>query len=154
MSASLLLGRDALKSFGYRLTNNPEYDRVVSEIFCIDNHCDKTENIKVNPKIEANYKNRFECIMRDFYFRPKRPEIPKVRMEAALVLKDNKPVQFGPGRLGFTDKEKVQEILDDLLKRGIIRTSASEYASPIVLTRKRNGQVRMCVNYRALNIKV
>lgn len=95
------------------------------------NHCDETENISVNPKIEANYKNKFADIMRDFYFRPKRPETSKVRMEAALVLKDNTSVQFGPRRLGFADKEKVQEILNDLLKRGVIRTSASKYVSPI-----------------------
>lgn len=41
--------------------------------------------------------------------------------------------------------------MDDLLGKGIIRTSSSEYASPIVLTRKKNGEIRMCVDYRTLN---
>lgn len=49
------------------------------------------------------------------------------------------------------EKKKVQEILDDLLKRKIIRKSNSEYAFPIVLTRKKNGTIRMCVDYRTLN---
>lgn len=41
--------------------------------------------------------------------------------------------------------------MDDLLGRSIIRISSSEYASPIVLTRKKNGEIRMCVDYRTLN---
>lgn len=70
-----------------------------------------------------------------------RPQIPKVQVEATLVVKDNKPVQFGLGRLGFTEKVKVQQILDNLLERKIIRKSVSEYASPIVLVRKKTGDI-------------
>lgn len=45
----------------------------------------------------------------------------------------------------------VREILDDLLGRGIIWISTSKYAYLIVLTRKKNDQIRICVDYRALN---
>ena len=44
----------------------------------------------------------------------------------------------------------MRQILDDLLQRGIIRKNVSEYASPIVLSKK-IGDVRMCIDYRALN---
>lgn len=38
------------------------------------------------------------------------------------------------------------------MNKGIIRESTSEYASPIVLLeRKKNGEIRKCVDYRALN---
>ena len=44
-----------------------------------------------------------------------RPEIPKLWIETTLILKNNKPVQFGPRRLRFSEKEKIQQILNDLL---------------------------------------
>lgn len=53
------------------------------------------------------------------------------------MVKGDHPIQFGPRRLGFAEKEKVREILDDLVKRGIVRASTFEYASPIVLIRKK-----------------
>lgn len=74
-----------------------------------------------------------------------------MQVEAALKLKDNKPIQFTPRRLSYVEIEKLGEIIDDLLNRKIIRQSASEYASPIVLTRKKSGEIRMCVDYCVLN---
>ena len=41
--------------------------------------------------------------------------------------------------------------IKELLEKGVIRESESQYASPIVLVRKKNGDIRMCVDYRQLN---
>lgn len=57
---------------------------------------------------------------------------------------------MSPRRLSFAERQEVRRIVDDLLMRGIIRHSDSPYASPIVLTKK-NGDMRMCVDYRSLN---
>jgi len=42
-------------------------------------------------------------------------------------------------------------ILDEYLSEGIIRPIESEYASPIVLVKKKSGDLRLCVDYRKLN---
>jgi RNase H-like domain found in reverse transcriptase/Reverse transcriptase (RNA-dependent DNA polymerase)/Integrase zinc binding domain len=41
--------------------------------------------------------------------------------------------------------------LTSYLDRGWIRTSTSEYASPVLFARKATGELRMCVDYRGLN---
>jgi hypothetical protein len=50
---------------------------------------------------------------------------------------------------GFQDVE--QQHLDRMIKAGVIRSSTSEWASAPVLVRKRDGSVRWCIDYRALN---
>lgn len=66
-----------------------------------------------------------------------------------IVLKHTQPISFRPRRLAFSDKEKLQHILDDLLKNKIIRPNNSPYASPIALVRKKNGELR--VDYIEIN---
>ena len=68
-----------------------------------------------------------------------------------MRLTNNNPVYCGPGRLSYDEKEKLQKILDSLLTRGIIRESDSPYASSIILIRKMNSELRLCVDYRFLN---
>ena len=50
---------------------------------------------------------------------------------------------------GFAGEEKAH--LEKMLKAGVIKPSISEWASAPVLVRKRDGTVRWCVDYRALN---
>lgn len=47
----------------------------------------------------------------------------------------------------------VKEHIHQLLEAQVIRESSSPYASPIVLVKKRDGTLRMCVDYRQLNCK-
>ena len=49
--------------------------------------------------------------------------------------------------------EEIRQHLEQLLSAGIIRKSKSPWASNIVLVRKKNGSLRMCVDYRSLNKK-
>ncbi|PIK37872.1 hypothetical protein BSL78_25295 [Apostichopus japonicus] len=49
--------------------------------------------------------------------------------------------------------EEVQEHVRKLLAKGVIKPSTSPYASPVVLVRKTDGTLRLCVDYRKLNGK-
>ena len=68
-----------------------------------------------------------------------------------IILKHNQPISFRARRLSYVDKQQLQLLLDDLIKKNIIRPSTSAYASPIVLTRKKNGEIRLCVDSREFN---
>ena len=55
-------------------------------------------------------------------------------------------VQYHP-----TGAKKSVSTWEDQLKKGFIWPSHSDYASPIVLVRKKSGLLRMCVDYRLMN---
>ena len=41
--------------------------------------------------------------------------------------------------------------LDKLLKNGSIKPSVSPYGAPVIFVKKKSSELRMCINYRALN---
>ncbi|KOC60082.1 hypothetical protein WH47_09453, partial [Habropoda laboriosa] len=61
------------------------------------------------------------------------------------------PVYQRPRRLCPQEKTEVNEQTDPWVKGGIVRLSHSNYASPIILVKKKNGSTRICVEYRQLN---
>ena len=63
------------------------------------------------------------------------------------------PVRQPFRRIPPTQYQEVKEHIKDLLNRGVIRESHSAWASPIVLVRKKDDSLRMCVDYRLLNAK-
>jgi hypothetical protein len=74
-------------------------------------------------------------------------------VEMSIKLKDDTPVVFRPYRLSVHERSQVRNMVEELIQHNIVRPSTSAYSSPIVLVRKKNGEVRMCIDYRALNRK-
>ncbi|CAG9136407.1 unnamed protein product [Plutella xylostella] len=68
-----------------------------------------------------------------------------------IKLNSGATVYYRPYKLSLDEKIRVRAIISDLLSKGIIRESESEFASPIILVKKKDGSDRMCVDYRALN---
>lgn len=64
---------------------------------------------------------------------------------------DTKPFRERSRRLAPADIDDVRQHLQELLKAGVIKESRSQYASPIVIARKKTGRIRMCIDYRTLN---
>ena len=72
-------------------------------------------------------------------------------VEHTIRMSDPRPFRERSRRLAPADVEDVRKHLQELLRAGIIKESRSPYASPIVIVRKKNGAVRMCIDYRLLN---
>ena len=63
----------------------------------------------------------------------------------------SKPASRPCYRLSFSELDELKKQLEDLLKKGLIRPSKSPWGAPILFVKKKTGEMRMCVDYRALN---
>ncbi|XP_068118921.1 uncharacterized protein [Hyperolius riggenbachi] len=68
-----------------------------------------------------------------------------------IRLQDDKPFRERSRWIPFGDLEDLRQQIAELKRTGIIRESRSPYASPIVVVRKKNGSIRLCIDYRTLN---
>lgn len=71
--------------------------------------------------------------------------------EMDIKLKDPTPVVYRPYRLPHSEREVVRSIVQELEESGIVQQSSSEYASPILLVKKKTGDYRLCIDFRTLN---
>jgi hypothetical protein len=54
-------------------------------------------------------------------------------------------------RLTQDEEKEVQRQVTDLLERGLVEPSSSPYGAPVLFVKKKDGTLRMCIDYRALN---
>lgn len=72
-------------------------------------------------------------------------------VEHKIETGDALPIATPPRRVPMALEEKVDKMVEDLLKSDIIQPSESPWNAPIVIVAKKNGDIRMCVDYRRLN---
>ena len=61
------------------------------------------------------------------------------------------PIKQYARRIPFSLRGPVEEAVNDMLQRGIVRPSSSPWMSPVVLVKKKEGTYRFCVDYRKIN---
>lgn len=64
---------------------------------------------------------------------------------------ENQQVYQHPYRIPHAWKGQVQKEIQTMLDAGIIVSSDSPWTSPIVIVKKKDGKIRLCVDYRKLN---
>ena len=64
---------------------------------------------------------------------------------------ETKPIALKARRTPIAVEDEVEKQIGEMLKNGIIKRSESPWSFPIVVVRKKNGDLRICVDYRKLN---
>lgn len=148
----LLVGTDFLntvevnlKAGEVKITKIVEED--MPEVYKID-VIDQTE-IDLSHLQDERLKVEVESMVRNYC--PKKSK--DVGVEMRIVLTDNIPIYQPARRLAVSEKKEVDTQMREWCEAGVIRPSTSDYASPIVLVRKKDGSARICVDFRRLNAK-
>lgn len=126
-------------------------DNFEQELLLIDYDVNLGDSLKINPNLPSDVIHTVETQFLNEYLQAPRPERPNVDFEMRICLKNDQPVSCRPRKLSYSEKLELQQIIDNLLSEGIIRESESPYCSPIVIINKKNGQKRLCVDYREIN---
>ena len=73
-------------------------------------------------------------------------------LDHAIPLLDNKKLAIGlMYSMSDSELQEVQKWIEENLSKGFIKASSSSYISPILFVKKKDGSLRLCVDYRALN---
>ena len=72
-------------------------------------------------------------------------------IEHKIQMQGHQPFHVPPRRLPYALREELECELSKLLSTECIEPSSSPYASGLVLVRKKDGSLRVCVDYRGIN---
>ncbi|WVZ80118.1 hypothetical protein U9M48_027621 [Paspalum notatum var. saurae] len=73
-------------------------------------------------------------------------------MEFAIdLVPGTAPIAKAPYRMSGKEYDELKKQLDDLLEKGLIRCSISPWGAPVLFVKKRDGTMRLCIDYRELN---
>ncbi len=77
---------------------------------------------------------------------------PRRRVDHAIeVMPGMAPPAKAPYRMSHEELKELKVQLEELLAKGYIKPSKSPYGAPVLFVHKKDGTLRMCVDYKTLN---
>ena len=61
------------------------------------------------------------------------------------------PIAKRPYRMAASELAELKKQLEELQRIGFIRPSSSPWGAPVLFVKKKDGSMRLCVDYRTLN---
>lgn len=83
-------------------------------------------------------------------------EIPDAPPEREIefgidLVPGTKPMSMAPYRMSASELVELKKQLEDLLEKKFVRPSVSPWGAPVLLVKKKEGIMRLCIDYRQLN---
>ena len=118
----------------------------------------KERTLRVNRQLPENFKRKLSELFQQYedVFAWDHTELkgvdPKVCHHRIALKPDARPIRMQRYRMNPNYAKKVKEELDALLKAGFIaEVESSDWLFPIVVVAKKNGKLRICVDFTKLN---
>ena len=67
------------------------------------------------------------------------------------IISDSRLLSILPKRMTPIELKELKEQLKHLFDKGFIRPSISPWGAPVLFVRKKDGSLRMCIDYHHLN---
>ncbi|KAL0560988.1 hypothetical protein IC582_001406 [Cucumis melo] len=67
------------------------------------------------------------------------------------LLPGTTPISQAPYRMAPSELKELKMQLQELVDKGCIRPSVSSWGAPVLFVKKKNGTLRLCIDYRQLN---
>ena len=67
------------------------------------------------------------------------------------LIPGTKPISIPPYRMAPAELKEMKAQLEELLSKGFIRPSTSPWGAPVLFVKKKDGSLRLCIDYRQLN---
>ncbi|KAA0048090.1 hypothetical protein E6C27_scaffold385G001650 [Cucumis melo var. makuwa] len=125
------------------------------------------KEVAFNPPLMASFKFKgegsrevdvslsSEPVVRDYpdVFPEKLSGLPPQReIEFAIELEPGTvPISRAPYRMAPVELKELKVQLQELLDKGFIRPSVSPWGAPVLFVKKKDGSMRLCIDYRKLN---
>ncbi len=132
-----------------------ETDQVESEdtslSFPMTTQTESIKDVNINQELTEQQAKEVRCLLVEFadIF----SDVPGLTNlgEHRIELTTKEPIRVRPYPMPYAKRQAVQEEVTKMLKSGVIEPSKSEYNSPIVLVKKKDGTNRFCIDFRKLN---
>ena len=81
------------------------------------------------------------------------PELPPAReVEFAIdLVPGTAPISRAPYWMASLELRELKTQLQELLEQGFIRPNVSPWGTPVLFVRKKDGSLRLCIDYKMLN---
>ena len=118
-------------------------------VFAVVLRSEKDQHSRTVPKGMRNLLDRYKDVFPEELPKgipPKRGHDFKIQLQEGAS-----PQRKGLYRMSNKELEELKTELDNLLAQGFIRPSISPWGAPVLFVSKKDGSLRMCIDYRALN---
>ncbi|GKF33044.1 hypothetical protein Tco_0106244, partial [Tanacetum coccineum] len=77
---------------------------------------------------------------------------PERKVEFTIeLIPGAQPISKAPYRMAPVELKELKDQLQELLKRGFIRLSIFPWGAPVLFVKKKDGSMRLCIDYREFN---
>ncbi|GBG89984.1 hypothetical protein CBR_g50074 [Chara braunii] len=98
------------------------------------------------PEVPSEIRNLLTEVLAEPHGAPMRPVRHKIEL-----IEGNTPPKGCVYRMGSGELEELRRQIDDMIGKGWIKPSESEFGAPVLFVPKKGGKLRMCIDYRGLN---